>query len=272
MRFTATPLSSPANPRVKQVVRLGQRSHRDESGLMLIEGYRAMKRAIDSGIRPVQVFFSEAWFQGENEPALLDQCAASQPEFFSCTKEVFAKMAYRERPEGLLMLAPLLHRTLAELPTGPGGLFVIAQSIEKPGNLGTILRSADAAGAHGVIVCDRCTDIHNPNVIRASTGVIFSLPVVEAPSEDVLAWLQTHGIQTVAASPHAQPFYTEVDYTRSTALIVGAEQYGLTDFWMRSAGVQVRIPMLGKADSLNVASATTILLFEAVRQRHLARR
>ena len=176
-------------------------------------------------------------------------------------------MAYRDRPEGLLALAPQVRRTLADLRVPAQPLLLVAEAIEKPGNLGTILRSADAAGVHAVIVCDRCTDVNNPNVVRASLGALFSVPVAEAGSPETLAWLRARGIQVLAATPHADREYTDADLVRGVAIVVGAEQYGLSSLWRQQADVQVKIPMLGQSDSLNVAAATTILLYEAVRQR-----
>ena len=168
-----------------------------------------------------------------------------------------------------MALAPQVKKSLGDLHLPEAPLLVVAESIEKPGNLGTILRSADAAGVHAVIVCDECTDINNPNVVRASIGTLFSVPVAEAGSTEAIDWMKKGGIQILAATPHAEKEYTEVDLTAPTALVMGTEQYGLSDQWMKSADLQVRIPMLGQIDSLNVASATTILLYEAVRQRRL---
>ena len=263
-------ITSLANPRVKDVVRLRQRSHRDEAGLMLSEGYREIKRALDHGYAPTQLFYCEELFlKGTNEPPLVERARAAGAAVFSCSAPVFLKMAYRERPEGLLAVGPQPSTTLEALRSrlGEHALVVVAESIEKPGNLGTILRSADAAGADAVIVCDRCTDVYNPNVVRASTGVIFSMPIVECSSDDCLAFLRGLGFRTLAATPHAEALHFEVDLTRRVALVVGNEQFGLTDTWMDGADLKVRIPMLGEADSLNVSAATTILLFEAARQR-----
>ena len=260
-------LTSLQNPRVKAVVGLRQRSDRDERGEMIIEGYRELKRALENRHLPKALFFSPQLFMGTNEPALIQQCAEAGAELFECTVPVFTKMSYRDRPEGLLAVAPQVRHTLEALALPENPLLVVAEAIEKPGNLGTILRSADAAGVHAVIICDRCTDINNPNVVRASTGTLFSLPVVEAGTDDVLAWLRRHHIQILAATPHADSDYYSVDLRKGTALVVGTEQYGLSERWMDEADLKVRIPMLGQADSLNVASATTILLYEAVRQR-----
>jgi TrmH family RNA methyltransferase len=170
----APAIVSLANPKVKRVVKLRQRSHRDELALMLVEGYREIKRALENGYRPEQIFYCEELFlKHENEPALIERARAAGAELLSCAAPVFLKMAYRDRPDGLLVVGPQPRLALADLALPPNALLVVAEAIEKPGNLGTILRSADAAGAHAVIVCDRCTDIFNPNVVRASTGTLF---------------------------------------------------------------------------------------------------
>jgi len=261
-------ITSHANPRVKETVGLRQRSHRDELGLMMVESFRDLLRAVEGGWRPRMVFYCEAMFlKNENEPALLEQCRAAGAVLASCTPGVFEKMAYRERPDGLLAVGPQLRHNLADLQLSPNALVVVAEAVEKPGNLGTLLRSADGAGAEAVIVCDRCTDICNPNVVRASTGMLFAIPVVEAGRDDVLAFLRGRNFNILAATPHAEVNLWDADMRGATAVLVGAEQYGLTEFWMDAATRRVKIPMLGKADSLNVATAATILLYEAVRQR-----
>jgi TrmH family RNA methyltransferase len=276
-------ITSLQNPRIKHAVKLRQRSHRDDERLMLVEGYREIKRALDNAHPVAELFVCPPLFQGPNEDALMAQAAAQGAGLFECTEPVFRKMAYRDRPDGLLAIAPHLRHSLRDLdstllPTHPPShtpthspLLVVAEAIEKPGNLGTILRSADAAGADAVLVCDRCTDIHNPNVVRASIGILFALPVIEVGSAEALAWLRAHDIQIVATTPHTDTLYTDADLTTGTALVMGTEQVGLTDTWLKAATVQVRIPMLGQADSLNVASATTLLLYEAARQRHVSK-
>ncbi|MEI6148286.1 MAG: RNA methyltransferase [bacterium] len=261
------PITSLQNPRVKAVVGLRDRADRDARGEMIIEGYREIKRALDNRHFPSALFYCTSLFIGSNEPELIRQCGEAGAELFDCSDPVFRKMSYRDRPEGLLAVAPQVRGALADLTLPPHPLLVIAEAIEKPGNLGTILRSADAAGVNAVIVCDRCTDLNNPNVVRASIGTLFSLPVVEASSEETLAWLRANGIRILAATPHTEFEYSDVDLTQGTALVVGTEQVGLSDKWMKEADLKVRIPMLGQADSLNVAAATTILLYEAVRQR-----
>jgi TrmH family RNA methyltransferase len=260
-------ISSLQNPRVKQLVRLRDRRPRDEAGVFLVEGYREIRRALEKGVRLTEIYFSPEWFLGENEAALIEQACAAGAGGCELTKEVFAKVAYRERPDGLLAVAPQWRRALADLVVKPEPFFLVVEAIEKPGNLGTILRSADAAGCDAVIVCDPVTDIFNPNVVRASTGVLFSVPLVVEESARVRAWLREKKIRAVATTPGAEKIYSDADLRGPLAVVMGSEQYGLSEFWLRECEEAVRIPMAGQADSLNVAMATIITLFEAVRQR-----
>lgn len=261
-------ISSLQNPRVKQLVRLRDRRPRDEAGVFLVEGYREIRRALECRVPLQELYFAPDWFLGENEPALLAQAEAAGARLCELTREAFAKVAYRERPDGLLAVAPQWKRTLADLPAPAGAPFLlVVEAIEKPGNLGTILRGADAAGCDAVLVCDPVTDPFNPNVVRASTGVLFSVPLVVETGARVHAWLKARGIRIVATTPAADRLYTEADLGGPLAIVMGSEQYGLSEFWLRHADLPVRIPMAGQADSLNVAMATIITLFEAVRQR-----
>ena len=263
-----TELTSPANPKIKHVVKLRSCSTREETGEMIVEGFRECRRALDNGYRPGAIFHCpELYLKNENEAQLVADAERVGADVFTCTKTAFVKMAYKERPDGLLMTGPHVAKRLADLELPPNALVIVTESIEKPGNLGTILRSADAANVAAVIVCDRTTDIHNPNVVRASTGTMFSVPIVEASSDEALAWLKAKGFKILAATPHAEKLHFEVDLTGNVAIALGAEQYGLTAKWMDGAELRVRIPMLGLADSLNVSAAATILVYEAVRQR-----
>lgn len=261
-------ITSTANPKLKHVVKLRTCSVREESGEMIVEGYRECRRALDHGYRPHAIFHCpEFYLKNENEPAVVEECRRAGAEVYTCSRACFAKIAYKERPDGLLMVGPHVSIKLADLALPPNALVIVTEAIEKPGNLGTILRSADAAKVAAVIVCDRTTDIHNPNVVRASTGTMFSVPVVEATSDEALAFLKARGFSILAATPHAEKLHFEVDLTGNVAIALGAEQYGLTAKWMDGADLRVRIPMLGLADSLNVSAAATILVYEAVRQR-----
>lgn len=261
-------LTSPSNPKLKYVVKLRTCAAREESGEMIVEGYRECRRALDRGYKPHAIFHCpDFYLKNENEDQLVADAVKAGAEVFTCTQTCFTKIAYKERPDGLLMVGPHISIKLSELRLPPHALIIVTEAIEKPGNLGTILRSADAAGAAAVIVCDRTTDIHNPNVVRASTGTMFSVPIVEATSEEALAYLKAHNFSILAATPHAEKLHSEVDLTGNVAIALGAEQYGLTAKWMDGADLRVRIPMLGMADSLNVSAAATILVYEAVRQR-----
>lgn len=280
----AEKITSLQNPRIKQLVKLRDRRDRDEAGVFVVEGYREVLRALDAGAKPRELYVSRDWFLGENEDALIARAADAGAEVVELSREAFAKVAYRDRPDGLLAVVPQWRTGLDDLVAGralrPTGLanaggavrgadpfYLVVEAIEKPGNLGTILRSADAAGVDAVIVCDPVTDIFNPNVVRSSTGVLFSVPVAIASSESVRAWLRERGVRAVATTPAATGLYTATDLTGPLAIVMGSEQYGLSDFWLREADTHVRIPMAGQADSLNVAMAAIITLFEAVRQR-----
>ena len=261
-------ISSPSNPKLKYVVKLRSCATRESSGEMIVEGYRECRRALDNGYRPRAIFHCpDFYLKTENEPTLVSDCEKLGAEIYACSKVCFEKIAYKERPDGLLMVGPHVSIRLKDLKLPENALVIVTEAIEKPGNLGTILRSADAAKVAAVIVCDRTTDIHNPNVVRASTGTMFSVPIVEATSDEALAYLKAHGFCILAATPHAEKLHFEVDLTGNVAIALGAEQYGLTAKWMDGAGLRVRIPMLGLADSLNVSAAATILVYEAVRQR-----
>jgi TrmH family RNA methyltransferase len=261
-------ITSPSNPKLKHVVRLRTCSEREASGEMIVEGYRECRRALDGGYVPHAVFHCpDFYLKNENEPALVAECAAKGAAVYACAPRCFEKIAYKERPDGLLMVGPHVTKSLSELELPENSLVIVTEAIEKPGNLGTILRSADAGAVAAVIVCNRTTDIHNPNVVRASTGTMFSVPIAEATSDEALEFLKSRGFRILAASPHAEKLHFQEDLTGNVAIALGAEQYGLTAKWMDGADLRVRIPMLGLADSLNVSAAATILVYEAVRQR-----
>lgn len=260
-------ITSLQNTAVKHVVKLRERRDREKEQLTLLEGYRELTRAAEYGLEIIECYFAPEQFLGENELPLLESFAQNGVKVIEVTTQILNKIAYRERPEGLIAVAKMRRHSLEDLPIVPNGLYLVAESVEKPGNLGSILRSADAAGVDGLIICDKCTDIYNPNVIRASTGALFSVPLAEASSLETLQWLRKHNIKTLAATPHTDKNYTDIDMTQSVAIVVGREQCGLSDLWMNNSDIKVVIPMLGKIDSLNVATATTILLYEAARQR-----
>lgn len=267
-------LTSTQNPRVKEVVHLRDRPARNKTGKFIIEGYRELLRATDANHPVEQLFFCRELFLGVNEEVLIERLQKKGVKLFSCSEQVFRKISYRDRPDGLIATAPQQHLNLKDLgnillkiKNKKTPLLLVAEAIEKPGNLGTILRSSDAVGVDALIVCDRCTDIHNPNVVRASVGTLFTVPVIETTTPEALQWLHEHHISILAATPSASQRFTSVDMKTPLAIVVGTEQLGLSEVWMKQADLQVSIPMNGVADSLNVATATTLLLYEALRQR-----
>jgi TrmH family RNA methyltransferase len=265
-------ITSVQNPRVKQLVKLRDRRTRDEEGVFLVEGYREIRRALEKKTVLRELYYAPDWFLGENEPALIAEAEKAGARLFELTREAFAKAAYRERPDGLIALAPQWKTALADLEgktKGTDPFFLVVEAIEKPGNLGTLLRGADAAGCDAVIVCDPVTDLFNPNVVRASTGVLFSMPCLVAEKTATLAWLRERGIKTVATTPAAAGLHSAADLRGPLAIVMGSEQYGLSDYWLKNSDLLVRIPMAGQADSLNVGMAAILTLFEAVRQRAL---
>lgn len=262
-------ITSAQNPKIKAAQNLRDKRDREKTGLFLIEGYRELRRAVDAGVRIDALFVCPSFFLKSNEPALIRDSKKQGAAIYELTPPLFEKLSYRDRPDGLVAVAHQMKTSLEKIvfknPKAP--FLIIAEAIEKPGNLGTILRSADAAGVDAVIVADPCTDIYNPNVVRSSVGTLFTVPVIEAKGEEVFAYLKKHKISLVAATPSAKHLFTDVELTGPVAILVGTEQLGLSPLWMQEANIQVKIPMHGVADSLNVSAATTLLLYEVERQR-----
>lgn len=260
-------ITSTANETIKRLVRLRQRRHRDGAGSFLIEGYRELWRAAGSGIEIERLYISPELFLGENEDALVDAISRTGARVVQVAAEPFRKASYRDRPEGLLAEARQFDTSLDRLDLTGAPLILVVESIEKPGNLGTMLRTADAAGCRAVVVCDATTDLFNPNVVRASLGTLFTMPVAVAESRACIRRLSEYHIDTVATTPDTSQVVYDLDLTGPVALVIGSEQYGLSDAWLSAAAHRGRIPMAGSADSLNAAMAAAIVLFEAVRQR-----
>lgn len=267
-------ITSTQNPKVKQVLELRERKERDRTGTFLIEGYRELLRAVDAGWTITTLYICPQLFLGTNENALIQRIQRNGAQLIHCSENVFHKISYRDRPDGLLAIAPQRQHTLKDLESilknKENPFLVVAEAIEKPGNLGTILRSSDAVGIDALILCDRCTDLFNPNVVRASVGTLFTVPVIEASSQESVDWMKQRGISILAATPSAESEFTDVNMNVPLAIALGTEQLGLSDIWMKQANLQVKIPMRGVADSLNVAMATTLMLYEALRQRRSA--
>lgn len=260
-------ITSFQNPQIKQIVKLHKRRQRDLQGKMLIEGYRAILAAVENGYPLHELYFCPELFFGHNEVTLLERIAQGGVRLIEVAEGPFTKLAYRDRPEGLLAIAPQRRCSLHDYTPLANAFYLIAEAIEKPANLGSILRAADGAGAAAVIVCDPHTDLFNPDVVRASVGTFFSLPTLECSTAEAIAWCRRHGIATVAATPQGDQRYTDVDMRQSVAIVVGTEQYGLSATWLTQADCQVKLPMYGQVNSLNVAVAAALFLYEVVRQR-----
>jgi TrmH family RNA methyltransferase len=251
-------ISSPANTKIKNLVKLIEKSaERKEQNLIVIEGKREIDLAIQSGFE-IETIFVCTDIAGE----------LSYPNQQIITRAVFEKIAYRENSDGLIALAKPKHLSLAEIKLNANPLLIILEAVEKPGNLGAILRTADAADADAVIICDSKTDLYNPNTIRASIGCIFTKQVIAANTDEVLNWLKGKNITPYSAALTATKNYTETNLDKPCAIVMGTEADGLSEKWLTNAE-QIKIPMLGKIDSLNVSTSCAIIVFEAVRKRNL---
>jgi TrmH family RNA methyltransferase len=261
-------ITSLQNSHIKNCVKLQQRKERDRQQMMVVEGYRAILCALQNGYPLSTVYYAPELFYGEQESQLLRQAKRKGATILEVAAEPFRKMAEAARPDGLLALAPQNRRRLSEFRPRPYALFLVAEGVEKPSNLGAIIRSADGAGADALIVCDPQVDIFNPDVVRASVGTFFSLPLLISTTKEALQWCREQGITTLAATPQAELLYTDVAMRGAVAIAVGNEQHGLSAEWLCGADLGVRLPMHGQINSLNVSVAAAILLYEAVRQRN----
>jgi TrmH family RNA methyltransferase len=260
-------ISSTANPRLRGALRLRGRRERDRHGLTLVDGVRETARALAGGASLREVFVSTQFCNDDECRALLDQLTAAEVPLWELGPDAFARLAYGDRLDGVIAVAEMPRHSLADLPLPADPLLAVIEGVEKPGNLGAVLRTADGAGVSAVIVAESGTDLFNPNVIRASLGTIFSVPVAVASTGDVLAWLGERGIRIVAARVQASIDYTTADYRGAVAIALGSEARGLSDAWAELADISVHVPMLGIADSLNVSATAAVIFYEALRQR-----
>jgi TrmH family RNA methyltransferase len=259
-------ITSAANPRIREAVRLRERRERARTGLTLVDGAREVARALDGGAEFVTAFVDGPALAAADSNLAERLRAASVPTT-AVSSEVLAKLSFGDRSEGVVAVVRIPRRDLDGLVLPDDPLLVVVEGVEKPGNVGAILRSADGAGANGLIAADPRTDLYNPNAIRASLGTIFAVPVAEATSPATLDWLVAHGVRPVAARVDATLPYSDADLRGPVALVLGSEAHGLAETWNDPRVLGVRIPMAGIADSLNVSVAAAILLYEARRQR-----
>ncbi|MDP4278322.1 MAG: RNA methyltransferase [Bacteroidota bacterium] len=258
-------ITSLQNPRIKQILRLSKNRERHELELVAMEGARELGLALDAGYVLDTAYICPAIYGHSEYPDLIHRIPPQK--IIEISEAIFKKLAYREHSDGIIALLKPKEHNLNSIILPEKPFVIVLEAVEKPGNLGAILRTADAAKADAVIVCDPNTDIYNPNTIRSSIGCLFTVQLGVGTSEETLEWLKKHKIKSFAAELTAANWYQECDFREASAIIMGTEADGLTDFWLRQADVRIKIPMRGKIDSLNLSVSTAILTFEAMRQR-----
>ncbi len=261
-------IESTQNPRVKQARKLRERKARDAQGLTLVDGFRELQRAVDAGHVPQQLFLLDKPLSSD-EQQLLETCRQENTEVLTVNETVFGKLSFGQRSDGWVATLPAPQHSLDAIQLNDNSCVAVVQQVEKPGNLGAILRSADGANLAAVIVADEATDLFNPNVIRASLGAVFTVPTCTASTGDALRWLADHDFHVFTTRVDAQLPYYQADLTGKAAIVLGSESRGLTDQWQGRDVTALSLPMHGVLDSLNVSSTAAVLFYEALRQRSL---
>jgi TrmH family RNA methyltransferase len=271
--MTAMHIESPANPRIRLALELRERRERERTGLTLIDGAREARRAIEAGVHVETAFICRELLDSDDARAAVARLGGAgglagggASTIVDVSRRAFERLAYGDRSDGIVLVVRQPSTALTIKPLGADPIVVVTEDVEKPGNLGAILRSADATGATAVVAAGG-TDLFNPNVIRASVGTVFRVPVAAAPAEEARAWLGGHGLRIVAARVDAERLHVDVDLRPPIAIVFGSEATGLSAAWDGDDVTPVRLPMLGVADSLNVSAAAAVLLYEAWRQR-----
>jgi TrmH family RNA methyltransferase len=260
-------ITSRQNPQVKAAVRLREGHDRRREQQFIIDGAREISRAIDSGVRPLKAFICEELCQSVDCRKAKTAVETRAAEVFHVSADVYAKLAFGDRNEGIVVVAEAPRQTLADIELSANPLVAVLEGVEKPGNVGAILRSADAVGVDAVIIADSRTDLYNPNTIRASLGTVFRQNICEASSADAIEWLGSKKLAIIAARPDATTLYTAANFRTGVAIVLGSESAGLTGAWNAVGMTAVCLPMHGLADSLNVSTTAAVLFYEALRQR-----
>ena len=264
-------ISSVQNPKIKDIIALQEKSkERKTRGLFIVEGKRELNNCFEGGFSMDSIFFCEDYIKEQNILSICQNQIINDKnglKLYSVSKNVYNKIAYRDRTEGVVAIIKENVHTLNDIRLGKNPLILILESVEKPGNLGAVLRTADAAGVDAILICDPLTDLYNPNLIRASIGGIFTKQVVTCTSQEAYSWLKANHISILTAQLQDSEYYYDTDMTVSVAIVLGTESKGLTKFWKDASDTRICIPMLGKLDSLNVSVSAAILCYEAVRQR-----
>ena len=266
-------VTSAQNPKVKDLLALQEKSkERKKKGLFVVEGRRELLHCIDTGYKPYTIFICRDIISEKDlkeiTDAITDRDLDKGCQMIEIPQHLYDKVAYRGGTEGIIAELHCKEHSLESLELKENPIVVIMEAVEKPGNLGAVLRSADAAGVDAVIVCDPLTDLYNPNLIRSSIGGIFTVPTATATSEETIAWLKRNGIKIFTAQLQDSEWYYDTNMKEGTAIVMGTEATGLTEVWRQAADAHIKIPMLGRLDSLNVSVSAAILMYEAVRQRN----
>ena len=263
-------ITSSTNPRIKELVKLREAKARRERGLTIVDGIREVSRAVEAGAAVKELYVCPELYEGQgqgNVAEVITKVSSRKIPVYDISSEIFQKVAFGERAEGVLAVCQPKLSTLGDIKKKKDCLLMIVEAVEKPGNLGAILRTCDAAGVDALLVSGHSTDIFNPNVIRASLGTVFTVPVVQADPKDIVTFLKKNQVKIFATTPDTSKISTKSDLRGSVAIIVGSEKEGLSGFWLDHADVKISIPMKGKADSLNAAVTAAVVAYEAVRQR-----
>ena len=260
-------VTSVSNQKIKDVVKLRDSLSRRKNNLFIIEGYREISLALTAGVAIKELYVCKDFFKGRKEDEVVTLSRNRNSSIYEVNPKVYEKIAYGNRREGLIAVAKQPKYKLTDIRLKVNPFLVVAERIEKPGNLGAILRTIDAAGFDGLIAVDSLTDVYNHNLVRSSLGTIFTKPIVTTSSQELLAWLRKQQITIICADPTDSLAYTAVDFKKPTALILGSEEKGISSFWKNQASLIASIPMKGKTDSLNVSVTAAVFIFEALRQR-----
>lgn len=261
-------LTSIQNPKIKKLLQLQQKSsERRKEGLFIVEGQRELMHCVNAGMKVDSIFYCPEIMDSHTYNDAIGSFP-KEARCFEVSHNIYEKLAYRGSTEGIIAEIRTRNLTLNDLHLKSNPLVVVLESVEKPGNLGAILRSADAAGVDAVIVCDPLTDLYNPNLIRSSIGAIFTVPCVACSTTDCIAFLKERNINILTAQLQDSHLYYDTDMCCGTAIVMGTEATGLSEAWRKAADAHIRIPMLGKLDSLNVSVSAAVLIYEAVRQRN----
>jgi RNA methyltransferase, TrmH family len=260
-------ITSLHNPRVKAAARLRDRAGRDDQGRIIIDGVREISRALAAGVQLVELYVLPELCRDTEHQNVLTAAETARVERLEVTPHVMEKLAFGHRVEGVVAVARPPQRKLSDLRLPGDALVAVVEGVEKPGNLGAIVRTADAAGVAAVLVADGGTDLYNPNAIRASLGAIFTVPICAATSEALLAWLHQQQFRLFAARVDAPQQYTSADLRGRTAIALGSEAHGLSEYWQAADITAIRLPLLGSIDSLNLSATAAVLFYEALRQR-----